>query len=49
VVKNTYLETKLETNSFDSQNLVINVSDQFIIETILITNLDINYSFLKLC
>ena len=43
---------KLETNYFGSQNLVANVSDQFknqfIIENILIINLDTNYNFLEL-
>jgi len=42
----------LETNYFDSQNLTANFYDQFknqfIIETILIINLETNYNFLEL-
>jgi len=44
------LEANLETNYFGSQNLTANFNDQyinqFIIETILIINLETNYNFL---
>jgi len=42
----------IETNYFSSQNFIANVNEQFknqfIIETILIINLETNYNFLKL-
>jgi len=53
VIVNVWIQIfELKTNYYGSQNLVTNVSDkfknQFIIETILIINLETNYNFLKL-
>ena len=36
------------TNLFGNKNYIVNISVKFIIKTILVTNLKLNYNFFKL-